>query len=141
MPIKQTFAVMSSHIIDKGNSLSVIMTHITQEEEELLDAKKEIIINRGDRTFVLDQSNLYCYGSIEFNNNSKDLDTIEQFPFLDYLGPVGIRIPSDYDYNTHTCRSPINSYRTTETWNPVDVCQYAHGYLGKPEKVAIFIYR
>ena len=49
-----------------------------------------------------------------------------------------VHIPLNYDYDTHTCKTPTKMYQTRETDDIGAMAQYAHGRLGKPDKVVIF---
>lgn len=117
------------------------MTYITEAEELELDKGKQLILKRGNRNFTVDKNNIYCYGNVDFSEGSDDMKQIATFSFLDYLGAVGIHIPSDYHYDTHECHSPLRCYRWTETWRPEVLAKYAHGCLGKPERIVLFVKR
>lgn len=137
MPIFKDYYVLISR---KGMNYKeqIIMTHITEEEEQKLDNGKEIILKRDNISFHITINNTYCYGEVDFNKGSDDCEQIATFNFLNYLNEKGICIPSDYDYEHHVCNSPINKYRWTETWNPDDLARYAHGCLNKPNRIVLF---
>lgn len=131
------------HIISRNNTrdskFRVIMTHISKEEEDKLDniGKGFINLSRGNRTFTVKAYQIYGYGEIDFNN-ADDLAQIKDFNFLSHLSFEGLHIPADYDYETHTCKSPIKKHRYTETWNSATAAKYAHGCLNKPKRIIIF---
>ena len=114
------------------------MTYISEEEEAALDKGEVLTLKRGNRTMTVMPNHLYCYGEVDFSTNSDDMYQIEDFHFLDYLGAKGLHIYSDYHYDTHECHSPLPQCRWTETWNPAEIAQYAHGCLGKPQRIVLF---
>lgn len=121
-----------------GTKLTV-MIPIDEDEEKLIDNidKSTLIFIRGDRKFSVKMRDIYCYGEVNFEDEDT-LNRISEFKFLDYLGAVGIRIQSRYDYKTHSCSSPKRYCLWTETWNPVDLAKMAHGFLGKPKRILLF---
>lgn len=121
------------------NASLVFMTYISKEEEDLIDNlnNNTLILERGQKTFDIKINQIFCYGEVNFNDIN-DLNTIENFNFLSHLGAVGIHIYHNYDYNTHTCSSSRKSPFWTETWSPSEVARFAHGCLGKPERIVLF---
>lgn len=140
MPIWKDYHILNSRRDDRNNTIMTCMSYLTVDEETVLDKNETLTIVRGDAKFVIKPNDVYCYGSVDLNTNSNDYNIIEDFDFLDYLGSVGLKIYADYNYETHTCRTPINRCRWTETHNPAKVVQYAHGVLGKPERIILFKY-
>ena len=138
MPIWKDYHILSKHVDDKKNKILICMTYIDSDEEKILDENKLLHIVRGNTTFDIDSRFVYCYGNVNFTTGSPDYNIIENFSFLDYLGCVGLKIYSNYDYKNHVCTSPIDRCLWTETWNPAEVAQYAHGVLGKPNKIVLF---
>lgn len=115
------------------------MTYISEEEESLIDRGKTLNLQRGDAEFTIESYDIYCYGEVNFDLSSDDMYKIDNLNFLDYLkGASGYPICSDYDYESHTCKSPISCYRITETWHPSVLARYAHGCLGKPQRIVLF---
>ena len=137
MPIFQDYYILISRI-DKSYREQVIITYITEEEEQQLDKGKQLTLNRGNTSFQVHSNNIYCYREVDFHEGSDDCKQIATFNFLNYLGWKGIVIPSDYHYDTHECHSPIKSYRWTETWKPDVLARYAHGCLNKPQRIVLF---
>lgn len=137
MPIIPTYRVLTSHFEAKIK-IQTIITHITKAEEKVLDTDGQITITRGSRTFVLSNRNTYCYGNIDFSEGSRDYDIMTTFSFINSLGFNGVFIPSNYDYDTHTCVSDKPFYKHYETWRAEPIIKYAHACLGKPELIAIF---
>lgn len=115
------------------------MIPIDEEEEKLIDNidKQVFTFHRGDKSFSVSMKNIYCYGEVDFNDKDT-LDKIENFTFLDYLISNGIRIYAKYDYETHSCSSPINKLKWAETFSPAELTKMAHGYLGKPKRILLF---
>lgn len=137
MPIFQDYHILVSRT-DVNHKEQVIMTYITEEEEQKLDESKELVIERGNMIFKVHHNNIYCYGEVNFKEGSDNCKQIATFNFLDYLGWKGIMLPSDYHYDTHECHSPLTSYRWYETWQPDVLARYAHGCLNKPERIVLF---
>lgn len=137
MPIFQDYYILISRI-DTNHKEQVIMTYITEEEEQELDERNELTLKRNNIIFQIHSNNVYCYGEVNFKEGSDDCKQIATFNFLDYLGWKGVMLPSDYHYDTHECHSPLTSYRWYETWQPDVLARYAHGCLNKPERIVLF---
>lgn len=138
MPITPEYRILCKH----GEGIKkqeVYMTYISEEEEKIIDELKEksLTLERGDKTFVITINKVFCYGEVNFNDEN-DLNTIENFNFLNHLTGVGIKFPYNYDYNTHSCTSANKTWQWTETWSPSLVAQFAHASLGKPERIVLF---
>lgn len=137
MPIFQDYHILVSRT-DVNHKEQVIMTYITEEEEQELDKHNTLTLKRNNIVFQIHSNNVYCYGEVNFKEGSDDCKQIATFNFLDYLGWKGIMLPSDYHYDTHECHSPLTSYRWYETWQPDVLARYAHGCLNKPERIVLF---
>uniref|UniRef100_A0AAU8MIE7 Uncharacterized protein n=1 Tax=Geladintestivirus 3 TaxID=3233135 RepID=A0AAU8MIE7_9CAUD len=141
MPISKDYQTIICHTeqLRSGNKNSksqvrILMTWITDEEEALLDKGRAISIERGGIRFDLDSDNVFSYGQVDLHDGSDDYNALnELIPFRDI-----VHLPAYYDYNTHTCKTKVNSYQTYETDNIGAMAQYAHGKLDKPNKVVIF---
>ena len=94
MPIFQDYYVLISRI-DKSCREQVIITYITEEEEQQLDKGKQLTLERGNASFQVHGNNIYCYGNGDFNESSDDCKQIATFNFLDYLDLKGVMLPSD----------------------------------------------
>lgn len=140
MPIMKDYHMLSLNKDAERNIIMTIMTYITEAEEKVLDSGKVLHITRGDMSFDITPRKVYCYGHVDFTTDSSDYNIVEDFDFLNYLNDVGVHVPSDYDYKHHVCVSPIGRIRWTETWNPAAVAQYAHGRIGKPDRIVLFKY-
>lgn len=120
------------------------MAPITQELEDTIDA---VLQKRGNFTLIIGKTvfdipakNICFYGDVDFTDDSEDLEQISEANWLNSI-KIGVKIPSNYDYETHTCKSDLEKYyKYHETFNPALVVQYKHGMLGKPKKVIIFKY-
>lgn len=115
------------------------MIPISEQEEKRIDNIKDSTLKfqRGDMSFSVKMRDIYCYGEVDFTDK-EDLNQIDSFDFLDHLGARGIYIWSQYDYKTHSCRTPNKRILWTETWSPSVVAQIAHGCLGKPQRILLF---
>lgn len=115
------------------------MIPISEQEEKSIDNIRDSTLKfqRGDISFSVRMKDIYCYGEVNFTDR-EDLNQIDSFDFLDHLGASGIPIWSQYDYETHSCKTPKKRLLWTETWHPSVVAQMAHGYLGKPQRILLF---
>lgn len=140
MPTSQDYHILFNNCSISNRKL-VVLTHLSEEEENLIDnlENKSINIVRGNKTFNINHNQIYCYGEIDLLDK-QDRDAVSKFNFLNQLGAVGYPIYSRYDYKTHTCSSPKKHPLWTETWDPLDLVLYAHGALGKPNRVILFYY-
>ena len=127
MPIMKGYQTLICRTERDG--IDIVMTYITEKEEIKLDKGEAIKITRNDKTFNIPngRGNVICYGHIDFNISSENVGDM-----------ATVHIPIDYDLKTHTCRSPIKRYRSCECSNIAEVCRYAYGVLGKPDRVLIF---
>lgn len=140
MPIVENYHILTRNTDVNKRVILIMMTHITEEEEKQLDEGKQITITRGDATFDIQPTSIYCYGNVDFSTGSSDYDIIESFDFLNYLTAIGLPIVSRYNYEKHECSSTMDKCLWTETWNPAEIAQYIHGCLGKPERIVLFKY-
>lgn len=115
------------------------MSYLTEDEENTIDTLERgcLKLDRGNRTFTIKGTQIYCYGEIDLTKQ-EDIDNINNLGFLDYLGGVGKRIPANYDYFTHTAKSPIRKYLFTEVFTPIEIVKFVHASLNKPKRVIIF---
>lgn len=125
---------------DKVVTKTIILTYITKEEEDFIDNmdKLPLVIKRGDYSFSIKPNQIYCYGEVDLTNGSKDLEQIREFDFCtrDYSG---YKLSSNYNYKKHCALSPLKHKELwTETWDSGRIVQYAHGCLGKPERICLF---
>lgn len=122
---------------------SVILTSLTEKEEDILDKGCVIKIERSGINFRISPDDLIAYGEIDFSTGSDDYNTIQDFVYLDHLGMLGKSIPARYNYKEHCCYSPVGCkhYQTFDTTDPAKVAQYAHAFIGKPKRSIIFKHR
>lgn len=139
MPTTQNFRILCSNR-GLNSDYQIVLSYLTKEEEIRIDnlGNGRIILPRGDKKFEVKLNKIFCYGEVNFYSD-EDLDTIDDFHFLDYLGAKGIPIPSDYDYETHSCMPPNNILRWRETWSPSELVRYSHACLGKPDRIILFV--
>ena len=138
LPIRSDYRVLCSN--KDGHTIRrTIMIPISEQEEKDIDNIKDSTLKfqRGTMSFSVSMKDIYCYGEVDFTS-IEDLNQIDSFNFLDYLGASGINIYSNYDYKTHSCKAPNRRLLWTETWHPAVVAQMAHGYLGKPQRILLF---
>lgn len=137
MPIFSNQYVLCKHTI--GNkTVKVIMMPIDDEIEQKLDKIGDGIRIKNDvHNYYIQAKNILLYGELDFNNED-DIKVIKRFNFLSHLLGTGIPIPEYYDYNKHVAYTKIDRVMLGETWNPVELCQLAHGSLNKPKKIILF---
>lgn len=118
---------------------SVILTSLTEEEEDMLDKDCVIKVERNGMKFRISPDDLIAYGEIDFSTGSDDYNTIQDFAYLDHLGMLGKSVPARYNYREHcTYAEPGKRYQTYDTTDPAILAQYAHAFIGKPERSIIF---
>lgn len=138
MPISKDYQTVICHT-DKvngkiKNQIRILMTYLTDKEESYLNQDKSLTIERGGITFDLDKDNVFAYGEVDFHKDTDDYEALRDLiPFNDI-----VNLPDHYDYDTHTCQTTVNGYQTRECRDIGAMAQYAHGKLGKPNKVVIF---
>lgn len=113
------------------------MISITENEEKELD-KGNLVTVKDNQRFTINTYNIICYGAIDFNLKSDDFDTLLSLDFINPTGTLGVSIPTNYDYETHSCTLIDRRIKYFDSTNPGLVCRYFHGKLGKPERVCIF---
>lgn len=139
MPITKNYRILTYDNRNKVKREITVMTYISEEEESHIDKGETLLLTRGDRHLTVEVRRVYCYGEVDFSTGSDDFNQIDTFSFLDYLtGFTGLPIYANYDYKTHTCRIPEHKLYWAETWSPAIVAQYAHGCLGKPQRIVLF---
>lgn len=137
MPTSKNYHIL--HTNPSGIGKQIIMIPITEKEENNIDNITDNVLefHRGNRTFSVRMHNIYCYGEVNLEDK-ETCNKISNFNFLNYLGATGVHIYSNYDYNTHTCKTPKKYLLYTETWNPLDLVKFAHGTLNKPKRILLF---
>lgn len=145
MPIFKDYQIILCRTTDFHKQSRIIMIPITEEEEVEIDAKlnrekADVIFEKqcGKLKVAIKPRDIQFYGEIDFSDTSEDLDEIDKAKWFESLEEGSVPVPSDYDYNTHCCYSPINKFRYTETFYPSILVRYKHACLGKPERVVIF---
>lgn len=140
MPISKDYQTVIYHTNTTNQygkvteQVRIIMAPISEKEEALLDKGKAISISRGGIDFTIDINNVFAYGQVDFSTGSDDYEAMDELiPYKDV-----VYLPLNYDYKTHTCKTDRKFYRTYETNNIAAMAQYAHGKLGKPDRVVIF---
>lgn len=126
-----------AYLFKGSRQYAIMMVPITEEEEHKLDERKAFGKDVGDKIIPLGPSNVKYYGEIDFHTGSDDYKVLEEsklfFP-MDFQGAV---VPGNYNYNEHCCYSDGRTAKWYDTVNAALICQYAHGVLGKPKRVAI----
>lgn len=135
---------MSSHTEGKRNKRLFIMTYLTKKEYEELDGfiSNELHISLGlvrdNKTFTINISNVEVYGDVDFSRNSDDMKQLEDFDWFEPKEGRGVVIPANYDYATHTCKSPTKRMKVYDTLDVQSIFRYFHGALSKPQYIVIF---
>ena len=141
LPIMEEMSVICSHI--KGHErLTILMDAISDAELSKIRRGESIYRKFGinkDVIVEIKEDDIYCFGNIDFTNGSEDMQNLDTFNWLDYLGIQGICIPANYNYENNTCTTRNNRViEFTETFKPSRIAQFIHGRMNKPEKVVIF---
>lgn len=127
-----------AYLFKGGRRVGLIMTYITKEEEDKLDAKIPLQIKRGEETFVLDRTHVLHYGEVDFNQGSEDYAILEDSRMFFPMELRGVSVPANYDYDRHAALSDIKTPRWFDTVNAALICKYTHGILNKPKRIVIF---
>lgn len=138
LPVREDYYSLIARKTSDKREESVVMTYITEAEEQSIDKGKTIVLKRGNLSFTVNPTDIYCYGEIDFNNNSEDMDVISTFSWLDSLIMRGVCIPSNYNYERHECVSINKRPMWYDTTKCEDYAKYVHGCLGKPKRCLIF---
>ena len=139
MEHKDSYQIISKVEKDRIKKF-IVMTYLTEDEENQIDNGKTINIVRNKRKFSIQAKDCLCYGEIDFHLGSDDSKIISNFKWLSHLVFCGVWVPSNYDYDTHTTTSDRKTGRWYDTMRPEVVCRYYHGILGKPKRTLIFRY-
>lgn len=141
-PIKQyrEICVVYSNFDRYAGITAVLLTYLTEEEEQELEEKQVITITRKNKEYTIYNRSIYCFGDVDFSNNSDDYCDIAELNILSNLTFSGIRIPANYDYGNNSVTSNTNYVKWYDTVYIEDIIQYCHGLLGKPKKVLLFKY-
>ena len=132
------YQVLISHTDGQRKQHQIIMTPISEKEEEALDSGKSFVVKRDCHEFFITPNDVICYGEIDFHEGSEDYETIDEFTWLWSLGMHGKDIPARYNYDEHVCISDRPMYKTYDTMSCAKYCQWKHGLLGKPKRTLIF---
>jgi hypothetical protein len=115
------------------------MSSLTKQEEDALDNGEMIILKRpGYKDMLIEMKRVFFYGKIDFTKDSEDYQQIADIRALDNVTEHGISLPSRYDYATHTCEALSDRILHYDTFDFPTICQYAHAFLGKPERCILF---
>lgn len=138
--INNTFRKIISHTERRSTSIveCAIIAPLTKTQEDALDNGEEIILTVNTTTFKVSPHTCYCYGEIDFNDISDDLDVIASLKLFSNDMDCGVIIPANYDYTTHTAKSPDKYIRQYDTTNVADILQYYHACIGKPKRTIVF---
>lgn len=138
LPIREDYYSLVSKKNTSKQNESVVMTYITEAEENAIDKGKTITLKRGNLSFTVNPTNIYCYGEIDFSNDSEDMNVISTFTWLDHLLTRGVYVPSHYNYERHECVSNNKRPMWYDTTKCEVYAKYVHACLGKPKRCLIF---
>ena len=116
---------------------AIVMIPITEAEELRLDKRESFGKEISGRIFPLGPANVKYYGEINFHTGSGDYTTLEGSRLFFSMPFQGAIVPGNYDYEQHICYSDNKKPKWFDTVNAALICQYAHGVLNKPRRVAI----
>ena len=115
----------------------IYLAPLSEEEERLLDNGGILVIKTNNNTFTVTPKDVFFYGEIDFNEDSEDYEELEYVTWFDSL-QYGVKIPSRYDFESHTCKSDTNHVKYYETIKPIDIIKFKYGSLGKPKRCIFF---
>lgn len=123
---------------DPGNgNVRVVMTEISEREEQLLDSGKSLLLNRGRLSFNVDPDFCYAYGNLNIRPGS---DELIQMNDADWFTRFYIRqfLPSEYDFDNHIIHSDLPCGRWYDTDSLKSFLPYLYNCINHPERVVIF---
>lgn len=135
--MNKPFQVISYHT-EGGRTKEIIITYLTEDEEQRIDNDEVIDIQRGSLTFEISKSKIYAYGEIDFTRGSDDYKVLEDMTWFNHLTLKGVDVLANYDYKQNIAVSDIPGGRWYDTVRPEVVTQFKHGQLGKPKRCVIF---
>lgn len=138
MPISKDYQTVICHTKREGKAITqtrILMTYLTPAEYARFERYKKITLKR-EVDFEIEESDVIAYGEVDLHTGTDDYYGLQEVIGFDNV----VHLPANYDYNTHTCKVPIDckGYKTYETSNVGAMAQYAHGKLGKPSAIIIF---
>lgn len=126
-----------AYLFEGAREFAIVMVEISKEDEDRLDKREIFGIEKEDRVFPLGPTNVRYYGEIDFHQGSDDYKVLEESKLFFPKSFQGVGVPANYDYEKHCCYSDDKKAKWFDTVNAALICQYAHGILGKPKRVAI----
>ena len=114
------------------------MAPISDEDEQLLDDNKRILVEINGRMVKLTSKDVICYGSIDFTHDSIDMDFIRGLELFMTDSIRGVAIPSRYSYKNHTALGTDRGILYYDTVRFDVILKYKHGCLGKPKKIVLW---
>lgn len=113
-----------------GKEIVIVMEEITKNEEENIFSNK-IYKNK------IPLDNIYFYGKIDIENET-DIYYINQLDLQ--LQAKGLIIPTNYNFDTHSCESIDNLFTIgqTETFNILKIFKYNYALINKPERLIVY---
>lgn len=126
-----------AYLFKGAKEYGIIMIPISQEDEQKLDKRESFTIKRGNRIFPVGPANVKYYGEIDFHQGSEDYTILEESRLFFPMPLQGVCVPANYDYEQHCCYSDDKRAKWFDTVNAAIICQYAHGILNKPKRIAI----
>lgn len=117
------------------------MMEITEEQENLIDRKRPIILNVPNKgKITIENNNIIFYGQIDISSTGEDYELLKNNKTIvnQEIFGGGKWLPSGYNYDTHTSLSDTKFLKIYQTWNAAEIVQYGHGCIGKPKRTIIF---
>lgn len=136
--IKDCDFVFLARPCDPGNgNTRVVMVEISQEEEQLLDSGKSLLLTRGRLSFNVHPELCLAYGKLNLNPNSDELTAMDKANWFSRLY-VRQFLPSEYDFEHHCMYSDRRLGRWYDTDSIKSYLPYLYNCINHPERVVIF---
>lgn len=127
---------VTCHTNGKGRGQYIMMTKISYDQEEALDNGNFIDVERDNKIYHVGPRNVVGYGEIDFNNDSVDMQTLENFDLIQVKDLCrGEYIPRQFDYEQNLMSSEMS-----ETFDFAQMCKFTYCKIGKPDRCLIFKY-
>lgn len=115
---------------------TVAMVPITDDDVKRLEENKSIRVTIKGVDYVFGLDNAYVAGEVNLEELKEICNKRQFLTDRDHA-----YIPSRYNFETHTCKSPKEKYLFTETVSTFDVVKYKYAALGKPKNIVIFRFK
>lgn len=134
--VKTGIPINTSKQTIKITNYVLMMAPINADIEHRLDKKHPVYIDVGGCNCCAMPKNVLVYGSINFDDKY-DCNLLEKINIPTDERPCYVYQNYDYETNTVTTEYPKGLCWKSSVDN-IEIFKFAHGRLGKPERVVIF---